>query len=65
MAAVLTLALEALSSRVVLILATVMSFGLFAWAMSLSTPIAVITAAVFATLVFLPILWRSHGSPTQ
>lgn len=64
-ATVLTLALEALTARAVVILATVMSFGLFAWAMAESSWICLTIAAVFAILVFLPILWRSNGNSTQ
>lgn len=62
---VLSLALDALSAKVVVLLAMVMSFGLFAWAMAVGTWLSVATAAIFSVLVFLPILWRAHGSSTQ
>ncbi len=62
---VLSLALDALSAKVVVLIAMAMAFGLFAWAMAVGSVIAVITAAVFSVLVFLPILWRAHGNPTQ
>ena len=65
MATALSLALEVLSARVVLILAILMSFGLFSWAMALGSWVAVLTAAIFTALVFLPILWRSHGNSPQ
>lgn len=65
-ATVLSLALQALSAKAVVLLAMTMCFGLFAWAMASASWISVSTAAIFACLVFLPILWRSHhGDPTQ
>ncbi len=58
---VLSLALQALSAKAVILLSMVMTFGLFAWAMADKTPISSITAGVFAVLVFLPVLWRQHA----
>ena len=65
MATALSLALQVLSAKVVLLLAMLMSFGLFSWAMAVGSWVAVLTAAIFAILVFLPILWRFHGNSSQ
>jgi hypothetical protein len=64
-ATVLSLALEALTARAVILLALVMSFGLFAWALAAASWLSVATAAIFAILVFLPVLWRFHGNSSQ
>lgn len=63
----LTLALRAVSDKAILLLAMVMAFGLFAWAMDRGTVIALWTAAVFAVLLFWPIAFRgTHGTaPTS
>jgi hypothetical protein len=60
-ASVLALALQALSARLVLLVALLMTFGLFAWAMARPTVLDFSGAAGFACLVFLPVLWRSHA----
>lgn len=62
MVTVLSLALQAVSQRIVVLLAMGMVFGLFSWAMWMHTPLSLYTASAFAVLVFLPILWRSHAS---
>ena len=56
--AVLAMALQALTAKVVVILAMLMSGGLFAWAMGKGDWVALATASSFAILVFLPVLWR-------
>jgi len=61
MVTVLSLALQAVSQRVLLVLALGMGFGLFCWSMWAHTPLSLYTACAFAVLVFLPVLWRSHA----
>jgi hypothetical protein len=61
----LTLALQAVSARVTVLVSMSMSFGLYCWAMWMGTPLAVGTACAFAILVFLPVLWRGHGKPSK
>ena len=46
--------LAVLSARLVLLLALVLSFGLFAWAMALPTYERIGCATLFALLIFLP-----------
>jgi hypothetical protein len=59
---VLALALQAISSRLVVIVSMVMTFALFAWAMTQGgSLVRLAVAASFAVLVFLPVLWRSHA----
>jgi hypothetical protein len=45
---------KVLSARVVLMLALVMTFGLFVWAVYQPTPERIGAATLFALLVFLP-----------
>ena len=54
--AFLTAGMKVLSVRVVLLLVVCMTFGLFAWAMSMPGPYRLGTAVAFAVLVFLPTL---------
>ena len=61
----LTLALQAVSSRMTVLISMSMSFGLFCWSLAVGTPLAVGTACAFAILVFLPVLWRGHGKSSQ
>lgn len=44
-----------LSSRILLILTLLLTFGLFIWAMLQPTYERILTATIFAILVFLPI----------
>ena len=46
--------LAVLSARLVLLLALVLAFGLFAWAMALPTYERIGCATLFALLIFLP-----------
>lgn len=55
---IIVLALRALSERCILLIAMFMAGGLFAWAMTVGTTLALWTAASFAVLVFLPTLIR-------
>jgi hypothetical protein len=59
--AVIAMALQTLSGRVVLLLAMVMTFGLFVAAMCLLDWLALSIAASFAVLVFWPVFWRTHA----
>jgi hypothetical protein len=57
-APVIEVALRMLSARVLLILAMVMTFGLFCYAIWAGTLIALIVATAFALSVFLPVLFK-------
>ena len=57
-APVIEVALRMLSSRVLLFLAMMMTFGLFCWAMWMGTLLGLIMAATFACLVYLPVLFK-------
>jgi hypothetical protein len=46
--------MKVLSMRIVLVLALLMTFGLFVWAMCLPTSERILAATVFTLLVFLP-----------
>jgi hypothetical protein len=48
-----------LSARVFALLALLMAFGLFAWAMYQPTPERMQLAGGFAALVFLPVLFKT------
>lgn len=61
---IVILALKALTDRCILIIAMFMACGLFAWAMTVGTSLALWTAAAFAVLVFLPILLRGKHGPS-
>jgi hypothetical protein len=62
MVTVLSLALQAVSQRIVVLLAMAATIGLFSWSMYEHSWISVATAALFAVLVFLPVLWRSSNA---
>jgi len=62
---VMTLALDALSARAIVLIAMLMTFGLFSWAMYESSYLTLTIAGSFAVLVFLPVLWRPHGNSPQ
>jgi hypothetical protein len=57
--AVLAMALQALTAKVVILLAMGMTAGLFAWAMGRGSWESLAVAACFAMLVFLPVFIRS------
>jgi hypothetical protein len=57
---ILSLALQAVSSRMVLLIALFMTFGLFCWSMATGTTLSLYMAGAFAVLVFLPILLRGE-----
>ena len=62
------IALRLIQARVLLVLAMVLTFALFAWAMVLQTQLGCILAAAWAVLVFLPVLYtggRRHGIEAQ
>lgn len=58
--ALMKLAYGAFVTRLVLVVALLMTFGLFSWAIWLGTVLSLIAAGVFAVLVFLPILLRKE-----
>lgn len=62
MVTVLSLALQAVSQRIVVLLAMFATIGLFAWSMWAHTPLSLYTAGAFAVLVFLPVLWRTSNA---
>lgn len=64
---ILTLALQAVSSRMLVFLSMSMSFGLFCWAMWAGETLRLIIAGSFTVLVFLPVLFKgaSHGQDGQ
>jgi hypothetical protein len=55
---IVSLALQAVSAKAVIILGLAMSFGLFCWALWEHTWLALAIASSFAVLVFLPLLFR-------
>lgn len=59
---IIGLLMKALSSRVLLIVAMLMTFGLFCWSMYLGTALSLVVACAFAVLVFLMILLKGDGS---
>lgn len=62
---VMALVLQVLSARAIILLALLMTLGLFAWALAVGTVLALIDAGLFAVLVFLPVLWKGgHGKKT-
>lgn len=55
---IISIALQLLAAKSVLILALGMTFGAFCWALWAHTWVALSAAVAFAVLVFLPILWK-------
>lgn len=55
----LSIAMDALGAKAVLLIPMVMTFLLFGWAMYSLTVQACVTCSLFAVLVFLPVLLRS------
>lgn len=61
----MALVLQVLSARAIILLALLMTLGLFAWALAVGTVLALVDAGLFAVLVFLPVLWNgSNGKKT-
>jgi hypothetical protein len=60
-ASILSIALQVVSNKVLLILGLGMSFGLFCWAMWMHEWIALAIAVAFAVIVFLPVLFKHTG----
>jgi hypothetical protein len=58
---ILSLALQAVSARMVLLIALLMAFSLFCWSMAVGTTLSLYIAGSFAVLVFLPILLRGES----
>lgn len=57
----LSLVLKIISDRLAVLLALIMTFGLFCWALWAGTNISLIAAVLFAGSVFLPVLWRTSS----
>lgn len=57
--------MQILAVRVLLVLALVMSFGLFCWTMYYPTPERIGAAALFAGMVFFPILRLDQRTTPQ
>jgi hypothetical protein len=56
-------ALGLISARLITILALVMTFGLFIWAMCVPEALRCTIASIWAVVIFLPVLWigrRGH-----
>lgn len=62
---VISMALKILAERVLVLLALGMTFGLFCWALWAGTNISLITSAVFALGVFLPVLFRGSQNGSK
>ena len=59
--ALITLALQAVSARMLLFVAMAMTFGLFCWAMWMGTVLALGVAGTFAASVFWPVILKGDG----
>lgn len=57
-ASILSIALQVVASKVVVILGLGMAFGLYCWAMYEHSYIALAIAGCFSVVVFLPLLFR-------
>lgn len=57
------LILQAMASRVLVLLALLMTFGLFGWAMWEGTRLSLINAGLFAVIVLIPVLLRYSHVP--
>jgi hypothetical protein len=58
----MALVIQAISARAIVLLALLMTIGLFAAAMMVGTILALVNAGLFGIIVFLPVLVRgSHG----
>lgn len=55
------IALRLLSARLLTIVALLLTFGLFAWAMATQTPLGCIIAVAWGLIIFLPILFIGRG----
>lgn len=49
--------IKVLSARFTMLLALILTFVLFLWAMSKATALPIVIATIFAILVFLPAVW--------
>lgn len=54
-------ALKVLQERIILVLALLLTFALFGWAMWLQSTLAVIIAATWGLTIFLPVLFAGRG----
>lgn len=58
---IVTLAIQAITSRVVALIAMIMSFALFCWSLWMGTLLSLCVAGAFAILVFLPVLLKGES----
>lgn len=54
-------ALRVIQARLILIIALLLTFAMFAWAMWLQTPLGAIIASVWGLSIFLPVLFTGRG----
>jgi hypothetical protein len=64
-ASILSIALQVVSSKALLLLGLGMQFALYCWAMWAHSWIALATAASFALIVFLPLLFKGDRNAQQ
>ena len=57
--------LAVINRRVLTILALVMTFGLFCWAMAAATWLQFAIASAFGVAVFLPVLYGENPQPLE
>lgn len=60
-ASILSIALQIVSGKVLLILGLGMAFALFCWAMWMHSWLALAVAGTFAVIVFLPVLFKGDS----
>lgn len=61
----LIIALRLLAARLLTLLALLMTFGLFCWAIWMQTSLAAIVAATFGGVIFLPVLFAGRPKGGQ
>jgi len=63
----LAIALRVLSARILVILALLMTFGLFSYAMYAQTILTCVIASIFGGIIFLPVLFtgRTRGEHAE
>ena len=59
--AAVEVAYKVLAARVMAVLALIMTFGLYAWAMWGASPLHFGIAGAFGVSIFLPVLWAARA----
>jgi hypothetical protein len=54
----INIAFEVLSDKILLLIATLVAAGFFAWTLYDPSPMKIVTSCLFTAGVFWPILWR-------